>query len=279
MNNYHTLIPKILKWAQQTENIRALIVIGSRARSANPADEWSDLDLLVITTDMAAYIDSAAWLQEFGIPLLTFTETTFDGSYERRALFAGFLDVDFALSEPEQFRKSLEFGAVRDIFQRGYQILLDKDDWTAVIAHLKLVPPHQNPSPAQLNNEIQDYWFHVVWTAKKLQRGELWSAMNCLNCYMKNKLLHMIETHTVLFGEGEVDTWHNGRLLEKWSSSAISQRLPGSFADYDPHTLTVALHHQMSLYHDLASQVAAKLDIAYPSDSVQAVQNWLDQTY
>ena len=86
-----------LTWAQQTENIRGLVIIGSRARTTDPADEWSDLDLLIITTNMAAYIESANWLHEFGTPLLSFTEPTFDGSYERRALFDGFLDVDYTV--------------------------------------------------------------------------------------------------------------------------------------------------------------------------------------
>jgi aminoglycoside 6-adenylyltransferase len=275
MNTYDTLMKKITTWAQHTENIRALAVIGSRARKSQPADEWSDLDLLVITTNMNAYIESAEWLQEFGAPLLSFTEPTFDGSFERRALFDGFLDVDFALSEPEQFKESLKFGAVRDIFQRGCTILLDKDDWTKTIANLTPPPPRPPLSAAELRNDIQDYWFHVVWTTKKLQRGELWSAMNCLNCYMKNKLLHLIEAYTILFEGGEIDTWHNGRLLENWSSPTITQRLPGSFSDYDTHALAAALQHQMSLYHDLAAPISAKLDIPYPYDAVQAIQSWL----
>ena len=95
---------------------------------------------------------------------------------------------------------------------------------------------------------------------------------------MKNKLLHMIEIHTRLFGEEKVDTWHNGRLLENWSAPAISQRLPGSFTDYDPDNLATALHHQMHLYHDLAVQVSTKLDITYPFKFVGAVEIWLDQT-
>jgi aminoglycoside 6-adenylyltransferase len=278
VSKYDTLAQKIVNWGHQTENIRALIILGSRARTSHPADELSDLDLLVITTNMKAFIASADWLQEFGSPLLSFTEPTFDSSYERRALFDDFLDVDFDLSEPGQFKESLKFGAVRDIFQRGYHILLDKDDWTSIITNLDPAPPQQVSSPAQISNEIQDYWFHVVWSAKKLQRGELWSAMNCLNCYLKNKLLHMIETHTILFAEGEIDMWHNGRILEKWSAPTISQRLPGSFADYDVQPLAAALQHQAALYHDLASQVAVKLNISYPHESVTTIQTWTVQT-
>jgi len=37
-------------WAQTQPDIRAAMVVGSRARTDHPADEWSDLDILVITT-------------------------------------------------------------------------------------------------------------------------------------------------------------------------------------------------------------------------------------
>ena len=274
MSNYEALIQNIQSWAQKTENVRALIIIGSRARTTEKADEWSDLDLLLVAHDVTEYIKTSDWLEIFGKPLLTFTEQAFDDSYERRVLFADFLDVDFALSGPEELKTSLTIGAVRDIFQRGYQILVDKDDWTIRLSNLEFSQQEQPLSPDHINNDIHDYFYHCVWTAKKLQRGELWTAMNCLNCYMKNKLLHMIETHARLFGEGKVDTWHNGRLLEKWAAPTITQRLPGSFTDYNQDALVAALHHQMTLYHDIATQVANKLDILYPLESVENVQSW-----
>ncbi len=124
-------------------------------------------------------------------------------------------------------------------------------------------------------NEIHDYWYHCVWTAKKLQRGELWTAMNCLNCYMKTKLLRMLE-HTTTLSRGEaIDTWHNGRFIEKWAAPSIIHRLQGSFSDYDKQARKLALQHQMEVYHDLAAQVAAKQGVSYPTDEIQKIRDWI----
>ena len=37
-------------WAQTQPDIRAAFVVGSRARTDHPADQWSDLDIMVVTT-------------------------------------------------------------------------------------------------------------------------------------------------------------------------------------------------------------------------------------
>jgi len=49
MNTYELITQKIKQWARDNDDIRAVIIIGSRARSHNePADKYSDLDLLLI---------------------------------------------------------------------------------------------------------------------------------------------------------------------------------------------------------------------------------------
>jgi aminoglycoside 6-adenylyltransferase len=129
-----------------------------------------------------------------------------------------------------------------------------------------------------LVNEIHDYWYHCVWLTKKIQRGELWTAARCLNVYLQAKLLRMIEISTRLAVENEVDTWHNGRFLEKWADPAIIGRLQGCFTDYDAQALKRALSRHMSLYHDLASDVAARRGIPYPHEARKQVVEWIAKT-
>lgn len=94
---YEQLIERFVKWAQNEQNIRAAIVIGSRARVDHPADEWSDLDIVIIATDPKRYWATANWIENIGNPWLTFVEQAAGGGgMERRVLFEGGLDVDFA---------------------------------------------------------------------------------------------------------------------------------------------------------------------------------------
>jgi len=49
---FEQLLGKFVKFAEVQSDIRAAVVIGSRARVNCPADEWSDLDILVATTTL-----------------------------------------------------------------------------------------------------------------------------------------------------------------------------------------------------------------------------------
>ena len=57
---YNQLIERLTAWAQAQENIRIATLIGSRARTDHPADEWSDLDVFIAARDIRVYVDSAA---------------------------------------------------------------------------------------------------------------------------------------------------------------------------------------------------------------------------
>src|SRR6185503_21085771 len=94
---YKQLIQRFAKWAQTKQDIRAAFIIGSRSRADHPADAWSDLDIVIVVTDPQPYLSIASWVESIGKPWLTFIEPTADGrGMERRVLFEGGLDVDFA---------------------------------------------------------------------------------------------------------------------------------------------------------------------------------------
>ncbi|MEJ5308238.1 MAG: aminoglycoside 6-adenylyltransferase [Anaerolineae bacterium] len=87
---YEDLIARFVRWAQTEDNIRAALVIGSRARTDHPADEWSDLDIIILANDPEPYWATADWLPYIGVPWLTFIEPLHDGrGFERRVLFEG----------------------------------------------------------------------------------------------------------------------------------------------------------------------------------------------
>ena len=129
---YEQLIRNFVSWAQDQENIRLAFVLGSRARTDHPADQWSDLDLAVVAKDIHPYIEQADWINAIGKAWLTFIETTGPGtSMERRVLFDGGLDVDFAMMPMQMIRNMLDQGVdpgTADIFRRGVRVVLDKDN-------------------------------------------------------------------------------------------------------------------------------------------------------
>jgi len=268
---YETLIQNFVRYAQGDDNIRLALVLGSRARTDHPADAWSDLDVLMVVRDMRPYVESAAWLDGVGHAWLTFIEPSADGrSLERRALFDGGLDVDFALFPSEALLSIAKSGhpdaGIADIFHRGVRVLLDKDhalpDPAAFASAWR--PPHP-PTQAEFLNNVNDFWYHTLWTAKHVRRGELWWGKSCCDGYLKGLLQQMLEWQARAAQGADHDTWLRGRFLEEWADPEAVRQLPGAFAHYDEADVWRALATTMDIYRRVSQDAAQRLGYPYPT--------------
>jgi aminoglycoside 6-adenylyltransferase len=271
---YERLMERFVAWAQTEPNIRAAVVIGSRARRDHPADEWADLDIIVFAADVERYIASADWVENVGAHWLTFVEPTLGGGWERRVLFEGGLDVDFAF-DPVHALKGMAAGAippdVADVIQRGVGVLVDKDGLLAQLSAVALqVPPYRPPAEAEFLNLVHDFWYHTVWTAKHLRRCEVWWAKSCCDMYMKELLRRMLEWHARAVQGSDHDTWMRGRFLEEWADPRAVAQLPEVFAHYDRHDIARALRATMALFRWLAVETAQRWGYGYPAAGEQA---------
>jgi aminoglycoside 6-adenylyltransferase len=275
---YEALIRRFITWAEAVPDIRAAVIIGSRARIERPADEWSDLDLIFMTTNPVFYLTTTDWLDQIGPYWLTFLERTATGEeHERRVLFEGALDVDFVPVPAEVFSSGV-LADVRDIVRRGVRVVLDKDGLLARMLQDMSIPAEtsQPPDATAFLNVVHDFWYHAVWSAKKLRRGELWTATGCINRYIKWQcLLPMITWHARAVQGWDYDTWMNGRFLEEWADPRVTAALRAAFGHYDADDLWRALFETMDLFGWLATETAAKLNYAYPAQAEDRVVDWV----
>lgn len=291
---YEQLITRFVAWAETQPGIRAAIIVGSRAREDRPADEWSDMDVILVVTEPERYLTKTDWLENIGNPWITFMERAGTGDKEHRVLFEGGLDVDFIplpakkmqalarlLQTRERFPQVLKLlprslsqeviqgiAAFSDIARRGVKVLVDKDEIAGPLLSAVTEAPAPNPPTRdEFLNLVNDFWYHAVWTAKKLRRGELWTAKGCSDSYIKSRLLRMIEWHARAENSFEYDTWHGGRFLERWADPRIVEDLRDTFAHYDEDDLWRGLLATMDLFRWVAIETAALLGHAYPSSA------------
>jgi aminoglycoside 6-adenylyltransferase len=270
LHGYDYLIQKFVNWALREADLRAALIIGSQSRVDHPADEWADLDVVLISNNPQRYIVSADWLENISLPWLTFLESTPDGGWERRALFDPGLDIDFAII-PAQYINSLVDSPIPpmwvDIFQRGVRILLDKDGMLSKIINTPL-PDHiknKPPTESEYLNVINDFWYHTIWTAKHLRRGELWWAKSGCDDRLKSLLRQVLEWHAQAINGSEYDTWMRGRFLEEWADARAIKEMPMIFAHYDLRDIARATLKSMDLFRWLATEVAQSWGFAYPT--------------
>jgi aminoglycoside 6-adenylyltransferase len=263
--------------------------VGSRARDEQAADEWADLDLLIITTKPEYYISDSQWVEKMGIPILTFTESTATGNEkERRVLYDGMLDVDFAMF-PVELMQLLETkldaqiaNQLANALGRGMRIIVDREGITPKLQSLIASigrPAPAKPTQGEFSEVVNDFLYHSVWTAKHLKRGELWWALTCLNCRLPHLLLQMIEWHAQATEDHDYDTWFRGRFLEKWADPRIVKGLVHSIARYDMHDAENALISVTGLFREVAMETAEKLEYSYPREAHQQVAEWLTNVF
>ena len=254
----------ITDWARSRDDVRAVLVVGSRARTEAPADRWSDLDAVLFVDEPERLAEDASWVSEFGSPVLTFLEPTAIGErVERRVLYEGGEDVDFPLVKASAWQELSS--EARGVLSRGYRLLHDElglEVELERVAAPAAVPP---PTQADFDQLTADFWYHTLWTARKLRRGEVFTALDCLDGYLKARLVTLLEWHARAL-DPTVDTWQGGRFLERWADPGALAALENAYAHYDLRDVARALWATIDLWQGLEEEVARRLGLEVSLD-------------
>ncbi len=251
----------VSEWAREREDVRAAFVVGSQARTDVPADRWSDLDLALFVDDPRVLAEDASWVEEFGTPVFTFLEpTAFGDRVERRVLYETGEDVDFPLLEASAWRELLSSPDAQRLIARGYRVLYDDLGLAEAAAAVTEPPPEPLPDSARLRELSSDFWYHALWTAKKLRRGEVFTAIGCLNGYLPWKLAVLMAWHARAL-DPTADTWHSGRFLERWADPGVLAALEKAFAHYDLRDVARGLWDMIDVWQGLEEEVARRLEL------------------
>jgi len=257
--------------AETDEGFRFAALIGSYARQETPADDWSDLDLVTAFDDPDRMFADTSWLEAFGEPKIVFAQgLPAFGGRECRAIFADGAMLDMVIFATKDFATALYDQEMRKICHRGYQILVDKDGF-ASSPDFDPDQPIPEESVEEMSrrfvNSVNCFWFHVIWTRKKLRRGEIMQAKGCLDRFMKDLLFDILRMKARLTGGPGSDTWHEARFFERWVAEDDQRELTLTYAHYDVPDIEEALERTMDLFARVAREVAALLPASYPEES------------
>jgi aminoglycoside 6-adenylyltransferase len=288
-------------WAKPRKDIRAAIVVGSRARTDHPADEWADLTAAFMTTDPVKYHANTGWIQQIA-PVWAIHRDPTGVTYHE--LFDGGRDAGIAVIPARPVRlatlvvptlrrvpgvaRALPFGLGRKLqselegasgyYRRGARLLFDKDG--AAARFLAVFPPaeraYQPPPPDVFSGVVDEFWIGAMWAAKHLWRGEVWYA-RCVGYEgtLREAILKMVEWNAQGRSEGTIDTWGTGRFIEEWASDRILSNLKTAFSGYDASSLQQSLEQMMTFFDRLSAETAEHLGYAYSTDLPERVTSWI----
>jgi len=265
------IIERARAWGLAQEDCRAILLLGSRARQIMPADQYSNYDFVFFMDNFESYKADASWLNAIIEPALFFTEDApWWKGFEYRLLGAEGQDLD-AIIVPAAVGLCPELAKVAET---AHAIILDKDGILSGLARAGTAPeekPITQPDARAVMNACRDFLFHIVWAAKKALRGELLTAKNCVDNYLKSILCELEKTRAAMGGGPIAIPHHDTRFLEKWARPEFVSGLKTAFCAYEAADILGRLDANIKLFEMTAmplcqgqpgAQEALRADIA-----------------
>jgi aminoglycoside 6-adenylyltransferase len=270
MNHNHSLardsiLEAIITWAQECSLARTLILTGSLARQDDLIDDLSDIDVEIISADPAELMASNAWLSNIGSLI---TVLVLDPSPEQRwatrlAIYTHGVKVDFTLAGLERIKEMVAAEKLDPLYERGYQVLVDKDGTTNRLPRaMRTLPTPTAPSQDEFNASVEEFWFEAFHVPKYLIRNELWLVKN-RDRTMKDLLLRMLEWHATNRNNA-IDTWHIGTRLSEWVDAQTLSDICKTYGRFDKIDAVRAFEETTLLYSRLGREAAEAMGLTYP---------------
>lgn len=274
---YADFVERFIRVAKNRKDIRAAFIIGSRARRKNPADQLSDLDILIYTDTPQYYLETAGFLAQFGLIWSSFATMTLGNDPERLTLFDGGYQVDLVVKTVQEYEKQIASNQVPWLFKRGVQLLVDNNGDAQQLLPTEEILPEKMPLTEETFIQVnQMFWFMTLYISKQLIREENW-AVKAREMDYKNLILQMIEWYEQSLHGSDYDTWHGGKFIKEWSEEDIYQELFGIFAGFDIEGNWQALERSMRLFSELTAKIQTIQKFNLPDDLAQNVTTWIEK--
>lgn len=239
---------KITKWANREPTVAGLVLIGSRVREERDvvwrADAQSDWDFQVIAKRPELFAD-AAWLRAAGVePDVYAVRRAAIGGVPKVAILAPGVEADLVIvpqrslrlaqwaiglglhHRSAKLRRAMQDLAV--VIRPGWRFLKGSQTWGGL--YRQVVSEVEDPrlSDAEARALADSFVCDLVWTRRKIERGELVAAQRMLHRSLAETNLRLL--HEVRLRRGE-QSFPEGRRIERVADSeeleavAVSARL------------------------------------------------------
>lgn len=269
------MLDLILAYARNDDNIRAVVLNGSRANPNAPKDLFQDFDIACLVNDMTPYVRNAGIPKLFGEILILQEPEDMqdpppenDGHYTYLMQFKDGNRIDLSFDSPELFKP-----VVSDSLT---VVLLDKD------GILGDIPPSSDrdylpkePTEKQFQDCCNEFWWVTSYVAKGLWRGELTYAKHMQDVYVRDQLMKMLVWYFGVKTDFQAAPGKFGKYIKKGIEPGLWADLEKTYSDSDFERTWGALFSMGSLFRRIAKTVAENFGFAYPQQDDDNVSGFI----
>ena len=268
------IIELVLNIARNDENIRAVMITGSRANPDCPVDIYQDFDIVYFVRDVSAYWDNMQWIEEqFGKPSLVQKPESMrlippdgDGNYAYLMIFPDGNRIDLQIT-----RYSYDDDGEPSI------ILLDKDNALPELAIKKDFWYERRPDQKIFSDCCSEFHWCLNNVAKGIAREELSYAMEQLNHYVRDMLIKMLSWYVGTKHNFSVSVGKSGKYFKKFLPPEIYEKFTKTYSDASYEHIWAAAFEMLYLFGNVARNVAEQLDFVYDEEEEKGIENYMKQ--
>ena len=267
----------LLSYANNDENIRAVLMEGSRA--FGKVDKYSDYDIVYLTKSNEPYFNGGILsflTDKFGEIAVMQTPDNGDPHdvYTHLIQFASGVRIDLTFNSLDFLRRvPLESATV---------VLMDKDEVFAGAA-----PPSDAdfwlncPSAEEFRNHCNEFWWCSPYVAKAVVRGQTLHALEVLGeCVCKEYALMLSYLVGVRNNWEHVNPgkhYTNAKHLLPLNETHYYEALMNSYVHANDEDINLALDMLMRKYDTLAEIIAGELDYTYDSSEAEKTMKFINE--
>jgi aminoglycoside 6-adenylyltransferase len=268
----HEVLTLLLHWADDSENIRALILNGSRGDPSRKPDQLSDYDAAVFVRDLRPITDDR-WLGHFGDIIvrwpLTPQQTLGPGWITQLALFDDGVRIDFQFTTPRT--STVEQAAP------FHCVVIDKDQFTESLSGLPVEGTTiEPPTASEFSDRINAFWWDIPYVAKALARGEIDYAKFSLDTDIRLHKVHPLLRWYIGMKHGpDTDVGIHGRWFRRYLDDATWSAYLNTFSGGQIDDQWRAMFAMTSLVRTIATELADHYQTEYPDQTDAQVSAYL----
>lgn len=265
----HNRYEYIMDIANSDDNIRGVLLYGSRADSSVKPDQYQDYDIYFIVNDTGKFNISIFENVMFCFCPSEVYPELFPGKNTYLMLFNDDDRIDLTVCTMQTFLS----GYTNDQLMR---CLLDKDNSVHGLnsddKRGHWVKPIDEKS---FRNTCLEFYWETQNMAKGLKRDELSFAMFIRDVSLRDMLNRIIDAYIGMRYNYQVSVGTLGKHRKKYLSQAHYELYKNTYLSNTTKDQWKSLFYMIDLFSSLARQIAEKYNFTYPVNEEQYIKNYL----
>lgn len=277
MRTEQEMMELIFKFANRYDDIRAVVMNGSRVNPNARRDPFQDYDIACYVREVATFRRNPDIPGFFGELMILQTPEDMgdpppvdEGWYSYLMQFMDGNRIDLSFHPLDR---------LRDICDDSLSVvLMDKDDQIA-----KLPPPDdrsylaQKPDAKAFDDCCNEFWWLNSYVAKGLWRDELTYAKHMLDTYLREELMKMLTWYFGMRTDFKKSPGKFGKYLQAGLEDELWKALEATYSDSNPDHNWQALFAMDELFGLVAREIASRFGFTYPDQESRRVTDFIHQ--